>query len=700
MKSDMTLRLSNALIAHFNPSSPNDPHQLSDHLHAVGRRAAEFTNPFDKGRLSSIVALCHDIGKAHPDFQSYVKTQIAHRGSVKHALPGAYLFSLHRSSLTHSHLTISYLIENMIAGHHRGLYDMNHSFLKLYDEFSDEGFSAEVKQFVLEQAEVFRNLPALPQWHDPIYCAALTRFVFSAVIDADWLDTEAYFNKERSSKRVYDAFPFHTFQGKFHAFVRKFPENKLTAFREAAELKGTEVGSYFELTLPTGYGKTLASLAFALEHAKRFNKSRIITALPLITLTSEISALYRDLFGKEHVIEDHSAFHPKTISNEEETTSGARLAIENWDRNFIVTTTVQLFDSIFSNKPWKLRKVHRLVGSVLILDEFHLLPSQLLPSILKMLDVLQEHFDMTVLLVSATPLPLTTSKAIQELKLHHLPKVIAPPVETPRRVNYSLLGQLTEQSLLEKVTNDSTLIIVNTRKRAQQLYKLAVKQFPDRPVYHLSTSLTANAREEKVKKIRGKIKNRPLVISTSLLESGIDLSFQCLFREMAPLPAIIQAAGRCNRYSEQVLGQVYLFTWPKPNYPSPSYESGVRQLERLLKENGTSVFYSSSTMASYYRRVLDLDFKKSPITEKDTLQFETMAEKFKMIDSHGITVLCPQSSGFQQGWLDENKTRLWWRKVQPYTAQAPFSMHHHIEYIKGIPVWTGPYDDELGILLI
>ncbi len=688
------------LIAHYNNNHPDAPHTLSNHLRSLTHLTEEFTFSFDPKKISSIVALIHDIGKSHPDFQLYVQQSNARKGSVKHALPGALLLSMHRSQFPKTHLPIAYLIENMIAGHHRGLYDMNHSFVKLYDQVPNDGFSDEVKQFVAEQAEVFRNTPALPQWQDPMYCAAFTRLIFSAVIDADWLDTEAYFNSERSSKRIYYGSSFRFFQKKFHEFVEEFPENKLTAYRKAAERKGTESGSYFELTLPTGFGKTFASLSFALEHAKTFNKSRIITALPLINLTSEISALYRDLFGKEHVVEDHSSFLPESIYTEEDPTSRAQLAIENWDRKFIVTTTVQLFESLFSNKPGKLRKVHRLAGSVLILDEFHLLPSQLLPSILKMLDVLMEHFGMTVLLVSATPLPLTTSKAIQELMLRHLPKAIAPPVETPQRVSYSLLGELTEISLSEKLTDDSTLIIVNTRKRAQQLYKLVAKRFQDRPVYYLSTTLTANARVDRVEKIRADLKNRPIVISTSLLESGINLSFQCLFREMAPLPSVIQAAGRCNRYGKELLGQVYLFTWPEPKYPSPSYESGVRHLERLLKEHGTSVFYSSAAMASYYRRVLNQDFKKSPISEKDILQFETVAKKFKMIDSHGITVICPQSSGFQEQWLKEDKTRSWWRKIQPFTAQAPSSMQRHIKYEKGIPVWTGPSNDELGILLI
>lgn len=694
------VQLPGDLIAHFDARAAQPPHPLSEHLSSTADLASDFAASFNGSELASIVASAHDAGKSHPDFQKYIQNPNGRRGSVKHALPGAMLFSQHRASLPMTHHMISYLLENIIAGHHRGLYDTNHRFLNSYQSLSTDGFPDAVQRFTALQAARLQDVPFSKEWENPLFCAALTRFLLSALTDADWLDTESYFRPELSTQITYTPPSFQQFQESFHRYTRSFPENSLTDYRNRTEQRATEPGTFYELTLPTGYGKTLASLAFALEHARHFGKKRIIVALPLINLTAETSTLYRHLFGGDHVIEDHSSLQPHTDHDADLTTEATYLTAENWNRPFVVTTSVQLFESLFANKPSKLRKLHRLADSVLILDEFHLLPAHLLPPILKMLDVLQMHFGVTVLLVSATPLPLSASKAVQQLGLNALPVPLLKPVTPPQRVHYSILGEQTIGNLLTEIPDQSTLFIVNTRKTAQELYLRVREQFTGRPLYHLSTSVVAGERADRVTAIKNEIDNCPIVIATTIVEAGIDISFDCVFRELAPLPSVIQAAGRCNRYGKLIYGDMRLFSLPGTPHLGPSYESGIRQLERMLEEKGPAVFSSAQSLNSHYKRVLDLAFRHSPLTDADALQFEKVAANFKTIEDRGITVLCPQAEGFQRTWLTDEKTRAWHRKVRRFTATASTELSHHITGRDGFPVWIGPYDEALGIVLL
>ncbi|WP_062109016.1 CRISPR-associated helicase/endonuclease Cas3 [Bacillus niameyensis] len=684
-------------IAHKDKNK-SSPHYLKDHSEGTMILAKKFSLAYDSIGLAPMLARVHDFGKFQPAFQVYIHNPDGRRGTVKHALPGAYLFSLERKRLPDTHQYIAYLMENIVAGHHRGLYDLDRSFIKRYDGMSDIGYPPTIKKIVSKEIEKLGKIPSRPEWKNPDYLAVLTRFSMSALVDADWLDTERYFNPELALERGYEPPTFDKFQHSFHSFIKALTSTELSHYREQCEQKGNVSHSYFELNLPTGYGKTFASLAFALEHAKTYSKSRIIVALPLINLTSELSGIYRDIFGEEHVIEDHSAFRMEAQYRNEQLESKMHLATENYNRKFIITTTVQLFESLFSNQPSKLRKVHRIANSVLILDEYHLLPAHTLTPILKMLDILQEYFGVTVLLVSATPLPLTESITIEKLALQNRPISLLEKVETPRRVTYHHLGVINEENLLEMLPYESTLVIVNTRKRAQQLYQLFYGQCSDRPVFHLSTALIGKDRAQRLEEIKKSLRHhQPLVIATSILEVGTDISFNNLYRELAPLSSIIQAAGRCNRKGEAKKGNVYLFEWENPIYPSSSYRSGIAQLRAAIDRYGMDVFYSEKEMALFYKRMLSLEGKNPIIKDKEVLLFETVAKKFKLIESQGITVVCENTEGFNQDWLKKKKTRNWWKKIQPYTVQVPEYLQKHIDYKHEVPVWAGSYDKHIGI---
>lgn len=468
-------------------------------------------------------------------------------------------------------------------------------------------------------------------------------------------------------------------------------------FQKICKKKGKEEASFVELSLPTGYGKTFASLAYALEHAKNFHKSRIIVALPLMNLTAEMSQTYKSIFNEEHVVEDYSLAPDEELS--EDIRERNKAARENWSRAFIVTTTIQLFNSLFSNNPQSLRKLHRLANSIFILDEYHLLPTHLLKPIMQQLDILQNRFNVTVLLVSATNLPLSESKTVKNWELSNFPKPLLQSIQERIRVKYSFIGKLENKHIVERIDHRATLCIVNTRQKAQQLYHSIKINFPNREVYYISTTLIGKVRAKRLCDIKSSISNNqyPIVVSTQLLEAGVDISFEVVYREMAPLPSVIQAAGRCNRYGKEPLGYVYLFYFVNSLQLRGMYQAGTAQLERLINEYGIDHFFSIEAQKSYHRRMLSIYARENPLPELPFL-FESVANAFQMIDNYQIDVICTNAPGFDKNRLSKPRNRPWWQYVQQFTV--PLSPNYPgIQHEDGVYLWHGEYDDQIGIPL-
>lgn len=412
-------------IAHYDHRKKRKPHYLKDHVKEMIEILKTFNLTFDLYGMTEVSVILHDVGKKSERFQLYVKDPNGKRGSVKHAIAGAFVLSLQNNQLNVQDRFISELIQLIIAGHHVGLENHDKMF---FDKFKNlptelEGIEKLATEELKESLLLLDGSPTLSiaekvgEERFYFYIATLVRFVMSGLVDADFLNTEAYFSEARERMRLYEAPSIPTFQQSLDSYIsNNFNGNgggilndlKWQIQREAFEL-GKNDHSFYLLHAPTGTGKTMAAIQFAINHAKHQNKSRIITVLPLMNLTEEISSIYQDIFGIEHVIEDHSS-----ISFIDEDYAPIRLAAENWDRFFVVSTTIQLFESLFHHQPMKLRKLHRLANSIIILDEYHKLPNHVLEPILQQLDVLQTHFNVTVLLMSATPFPFFESKEIKK----------------------------------------------------------------------------------------------------------------------------------------------------------------------------------------------------------------------------------------------------------------------------------------------
>ncbi len=403
------------------------------------------------------------------------------------------------------------------------------------------------------------------------------RILYSCLVDADFLDTERFMNSEkhenRGNHRSISALKA-LFDRHMEALSKKARKTAVNDVRSRILSQCREQAAHepglFTLTVPTGGGKTLSSMAFALEHAVRHEKDRVIMVIPYTSIIEQTSKVYKEIFGDENVIEHHSALDPEKESLQ------SRLATENWDAPIIVTTSVQFFESLFAAKPSACRKLHNIVNSVVIIDEVQMLPTDYLKPILHSIKGLTDYFKVSMVLCSATQ-PAITSEIFEKqngecyaiLEKEKCREIMVSP--TPKELTIQLqrvrviqLGGFSEWTRVaeELMKHEKVLCVVNTRKNCRELYK----QMPDDTI-HLSANMCGQHRSDCVEAIKRKLnKNEPVrVVSTQLVEAGVDFDFPVVFRAMAGFDSIAQAAGRCNREGNSDYGQVFVFEPVEPH---------------------------------------------------------------------------------------------------------------------------------------
>ena len=398
--------------------------------------------------------------------------------------------------------------------------------------------------------------------------------LFSCLVDADWLDTERFMDADRAASRPekFDNIP--TLLARYHARMATFradtPVNKLRADILHAVLdKAKNAPGLYTLTVPTGGGKTLASLGFALEHAKAHNKCKIIYAIPYSTIIEQTSKTLSDILGAHNVLEHHA--EARWREDKDEVANPLRQLTENWDGvPVVVTTNVQFFESFYSAQSSRCRKLHNVANSVIILDEAQKLPEKFLAPCAELLRCLVSDYGCTVVLCTATQPDLSAFRLTGATEL-------APDVDdlytALRRVDYHLLGRMEWDKLADRIAQEKgALCVVNTRQDARDLYAELVNRKPG-DTFHLSTWMCPAHRRDVITKIRKRLEDHipTYVVSTSLIEAGVDLDFPAVFRALAGLDSLAQAAGRCNREGKlqnpdgsPTHGHVYLFEEPKP----------------------------------------------------------------------------------------------------------------------------------------
>jgi len=699
-----------------------EKHRLSKHLNETATLAESFACKQEYKPVFKTTGLLHDFGKYQGAFQNYLENG-GRRGSVPHASWGAGYARILKT------LEASFAID----GHHKGMPDKAvwKSDTEAYVRGEVDNFDDIMKSFFcdmgLNEAEIKPSEPL--SFTDLFQREIFTRYLFSALTDSDWLSTEEHFEPEKSAMRPARTLPIDQMIDKLDLeFSGKSKEGEINQLRnmarEQAVSKSLQSSGFYSLALPTGMGKTLTSLAWALRHAKQNKLKRVIIVLPYINIIDQTALELKRIFGEEWVLEHHSSYNEREKvggDKQEDLTPDLKrqqLACENWDYPVIVTTTVQFFESLFSNKPSKCRKVHNIAESVVIFDEVQSLPKDVIVPTLQML------MDVQVVMKSSFLFCTATQPAFEKRPRFDGITSINPLVAEPgilydktRRVEYYLLEDLAPidyDNLTEVVieNDDSTLVIFNTKKAALEFHNemKAVGNWEHR--YHLSTSMCPAHRKEVVRRIKTHLaeKKKILVVSTQLIEAGVDFDFPVLFRAMAPLEAVIQAAGRCNREGKlDGYGKVFLFKLQDAKYPDKTYAACAGYAEELVKADIMQL-YRHNVFEKYYADVVDLYVEPDKFginNARKEFNFETVNGSYHIIKdgSEGIFIYNYNEESrklLHSLQYKEFLSREDYRNMQPFTVQVYENfIFNNREDIKitpqGFKVWYGNYDPATGV---
>lgn len=726
----------NMYLAHVKQDKTGDwsVHDLEEHLRCVGELAAKMATDFRSEEWAKVAGLWHDLGKYRKAFQSYIAKESGYdpeahieqgQGRVDHSTAGA-IHAVENNKAT------GQLLAYLIAGHHAGLPDWETSeaggsaLSSRLNKGKKSGYLDEALQADIPQ-DILRPDPKLGKplgGSDGLHL--WLRMLFSCLVDADFLDTEQFMNPEKAQERNTEYSLSHLKEN-FNAYMTE--KTKSSAITHVNRVRASvlqdcrtsalETPGVFTLTVPTGGGKTLSGMAFALEHATKFNKKRIIVAIPYTSIIEQTADEYRKIFG-DSIIEHHSNLDPECES------SKSRLASENWDAPIIVTTNVQLLESLFAAKTSRCRKLHNLVNSVIIIDEAQLLPPDFLQPVLDVLRLLTEFYGVTLVLSTATQPALGSVKdTFGRTLLHGLDakKEIISDVDflfqSLNRVEVTVPSDLTQRTNWEDMArhlceHPSVLAVVNSRKNARELYRL----MPSGTI-HLSAQMCGEHRSKVISSIKQQLKkNEPVrVISTQLVEAGVDLDFPVVYRALAGLDSIAQAAGRCNREGKLEKGKVVVFVPPKspPKGMLLFGEQATRSVWHAHEGDALSHDLFESYFRQYFGQASPDKHGIMPLLITDArqgiVQFRSAAQRFRLIDDAGESILVPYcDEGFK--WLDTLKligpNRDLMRKLQRYSVNVYENEFKKLKDIGAIEelhpgIWglsiTNGYDENLGLLL-
>jgi len=629
-------------------------HLLKDHLLDTAKIAGSFAEKFGAKQFGYTAGLLHDMGKYDPNFQKRLAGQ---KIGVDHSTPGA-IEAVKKYSI------YGLILAYVIAGHHSGLPDWGSRADEVSLEFrlqkpmnNYSAFRDEIEKYLLTE---FEGLPKglRPQGFSLQF---FIRFIYSCLVDADFLDTERALNISRASARL-NGNSLRTLKEKLDAFMDDFSvkaadtmvnRKRIDILNNCRDNADRSPG-LFTLTVPTGGGKTLSSLSFALRHAVKHSMDRVIYVIPYTSIIEQNAEVFREILGEENILEHHSNFaypEEKKLESESDFTSSVeqklRLATENWDMPIITTTNVQFFESLFASRSSRCRKLHNIANSVIVVDEAQMLPTNFLKPCLRVLTELTTGYRSTVVLCTATQPAFSKllPKDIRPVELAEAPDAL---YKSFKRVRVNNLGAVADDELAEKLKSHSqTLCIVNTKKHARLLFQ-AIDDGDG--AFHLSTRMCPAHRTETLSKIREHLKSGKTcrVVSTQLIEAGVDVDFPVVYRSMAGIDSIAQSAGRCNR--EGLLpyeGKLYVFG-PELHGMPKGWLNRTAALGRQVME-GVEDSLSLEAVHRYFSLLYDVEAEEldrerilADIKEQEKklrFPFRSIAEKFKLIDDNNFTVL-------------------------------------------------------------
>lgn len=629
-------------------TAENRTQTVAEHLRAVAELASKFAAPFGASEAALFCGMLHDIGKYSDAFQQRIRGKNI---QVDHSTAGA----LEAQKLGQTAAAFC------IAGHHRGIPNRGNRM----DTAQDTTLCGRLKrrpEIEIEPYAAFRKeigVPACGAGRTPASPEAAffyTHMLYSCLVDADWLDTEQFMQNGAAERGGGEALT--VLMKRLEAFIEPWwnAENPLNRRRTEILRQLLQAGEcprgIFTLSVPTGGGKTIGSMAFALRHALHTGARRVIYVIPYTSIIEQTQATFEKVFGAENVIAHYANVEYSTDENGALSDEDRRryLAAENWDAPIILTTAVQFFESLFASRPARCRKLHNIAGSVLIFDEAQMLPvHDLLPCVWAITELVENYGCSAVMCTATQPSLLPLIRRFTSAEMKELCPDVSGNYDFFRRVTYQLDGTLSDETLAEKLLQQrEVLCIVNSRAQAQKLFAL----LPQEGAFHLSTTMTAAHRRRVLAEIKARLKAHLVcrVISTSLIEAGVDIDFPCVYRAIAGLDSIIQAAGRCNREGKRRAEEsvVHIFDTeagiPKAlaqniaatrfvleQYADPSRPEAVRVYFDYL-------FYTLKDDAA-------LDAKNIFSLIRRDMAFETVSERFHLIDSETVTIYIPDGEG-------------------------------------------------------
>ncbi len=690
------------VFAHSSGGDVSKWQTLQDHCEAVAELSESFADSFASGIYGRLVGELHDVGKARSAFQSYLKRcngiEDSEADGDNHSHSGAGACWLEKNCGA-----IGKALAYCVAGHHAGLPDWSGGeapngalAIRLKEDqpvISEDSVNAWISAH--ESAWLKERLsPPFAFCRDDSSLSFWIRMMFSCLVDADFLDTEAFMDPGRAALRS-SAVSLATLAERFFAKLDEkqrsaadTPVNRIRSeIRTACEHAAKMVPGLFSLTVPTGGGKTLSGTAFAFKHALCHGLKRVIYVIPYTSIIEQTADILREFIGAENVLEHHSNFDP------EKETPQSRLASENWDAPVVVTTAVQFFESLYACKSSRCRKLHNIADSVVILDEVQLLPTRLLLPCAETIRQLAQHYKTSIVLSTATQLhlPGIDASSVREMvpaaldlyKRLKRTEIEFPPDISTRRTWDEIADELCQY--------EQVLCIVNTRRDCHDLYG----KMPDGTV-HLSAGMCGEHRSHVIAEIKRRLaNNEPIrVVSTQLVEAGVDIDFPVVYRAFTGLSSVAQSAGRCNREGRlQGLGRVVVFMPPKESSVK-DLRDGEYAMHDLLTYSGGVDADDANSYPEYFKALhgrandMGVAFEKwlgVPVpnellvgtrqrAEPLHYQFREAASAFKMVDGASqvpVVVRYGGSDALIGSLRAAGPKRDIMRRIQRYTVNVP-----------------------------
>ncbi len=646
---------------------------VEEHLHGTAQLCSHFASSFGEAKRGLLLGYAHDIGKTSHEFQK----RLQGGAKVDHATAGAIECAKINELLSAC----------CVAGHHGGLPN--------YGSNADlEGASTligRIKKGLQKNIPNYywnKSLPypdAMPQFQDMFSYSLWGRMLYSCLVDADYLDTEKFMSVSPVERSNYDELPV-LFE-RLNEYIRPwFPakselnKHRCDILNKCIKAADLPQGAY-SLTVPTGGGKTVASLAFALKHAVEHGMDRVIYVIPYTSIIEQNAEVFRTILGDRNVLEHHSGVQMDSPGESSSENICHRLAAENWDAPVIVTTSVQFFESLYSNRPSQCRKLHNIANSVIIFDEAQMLPTYHLSPCVGVIANLTRYFNVSTVLCTATQPVLgdIVKSFCPDLSIREICPDIAPMYEKFRRVTYQDGGKLNTEALCRELSElEQVLCIVNTRKAAQRIFE----NLPEDGRFHLSTLMYPVHRKAVLAEIRKRLaQGLPCrLVSTSLIEAGVDVDFPAVYRELAGLDSIAQAAGRCNREGK-LSADRSIVTYFEGEDSAPILQRiNIGASKEALSGNRNPG--DPETIHRYFtawRSLIGSELDKSRAVEHlrkgisgCSLPFDTVAKNFHLIDQANCTVYIPVSEGVLlcQKLLDGSAGKIDYRLAGQYSVSV------------------------------